>query len=92
MICPIASVTSTNHHHGSVTTAPVTPERQVITTFEIAVAVRVAEAHCRFIASPVVRVAGSSTCVTVPCRAVPEVAETCYEASEGSTANAAAGL
>ena len=92
MIRPITRIpSSTNHHHGCVTT-PVTPEWQVVITLKIAAAVRFTEADGGWITSPKVRVAGLSTRITVPWITIPKIAKTCYKASEGSSAYAAAGV
>ena len=45
MIRPAAAIaSSTNHHHGSITTAPVTPEGQVMSALKIATTMHLTKA------------------------------------------------
>jgi len=93
MIGPITAITSSaNHHYGAVTTTPVTPEGQVVTTLKIAAAGRLAEAHCGGITSPEVRITGSSACVAVPHSTIPKITKTCDKVSESVPTGAATGV
>lgn len=48
MIRPATSIaSSTNHHYGSITIAPVTPEGQVISALKVATTMHLTEAHGR---------------------------------------------
>ena len=87
MVRPVAAIaSSTNHHHGSITIAPVTPEGQVIPASNIAVsAVHLTETVSGTVGAPIVMyMTTSTTCVAVPGGAISEVTEAGNKASESS--------
>ena len=94
MICSVAWITSsTNHHNGTVTRAPVTPEWQATSTLQIAAAVHLTETYCGGVTATIAKdVTASAACVAVPNSTMSEVAVSCYKAPEGSAASAAAGV
>ena len=87
MVRPVATIApSTNHHYGSITTAPVTPEGQVIIASNVVVtAVQLTEALSGSVgATMVIYITTSTTCVAVPGGAMSEVTEAGNKASKGS--------
>ena len=85
MVRPVAATTSsTNHHHGSITMAPVTPEGQVIiATNVVATAVQLTEALSGSVgATKVIYITTLTTCVAVPGGAISEVTEAGNKASK----------
>ena len=81
-----AIASSTNHHHGSITTAPVTPEGQVIIASNVAVsAVHLTKALSGSVgATKVIYRTTLTTCVAVPGGAISEVTEAGNKTSKGS--------
>ena len=89
MIRSLAWITSSsNHHHCPVTTAPVTPEGQVITRLKIAAAWRLAETHRGWITTSKVWITGSSATIAVPNVTISEITKAGYKASEGVSSDA----
>ena len=87
MVRPAAAIaSSTNHHHGSITTAPVTPEGQVIIASNVAVStVQLTEALSVSVGATIgIYRTTSTTCVAVPGGAISEVTEAGNKASKGS--------
>ena len=87
MVRPAAAIaSSTNHHHGSITTSPVTPEGQVIIASNVvASAVQLTEALSGSVgATIVIYITTSTTCVAVPGGAISEVTEAGNKASKRS--------
>ena len=87
MVRPAAAIaSSTNHHNGSITTVPVTPEGQVIIASNVvATAVRLTEALSGSVgATIVIYITSSTTCVVVPDGAISEVTEAGNKASKSS--------
>ena len=83
MIRPAAAIaSSTNHHHGSITT--VTPEGQIIIASNVAVpAVHLTEALSgSVVVTKVIYRTTSTTCVAVPGGAISEVTEAGNKASK----------
>ena len=92
MVRPAAWTTSsTNHHHGSITITPVTPEEQVIPASNVAVtAVHLIEAFSGSEgATKVIYRTTSMTCVAVPGDAISEVPEAGNKASKSSPTSTA---
>ena len=87
MVRPVATIApSTNHHYGSITTAPVTPEGQVVIASNDAVsAVHLTEALSGSVgATKVIYRTTLTTCVAVPGGAISEVTEAGNKASKRS--------
>ena len=85
MVRPAAAIaSSTNHHNGSITIAPVTPEGQVIIASNVVVnAVQLTEALSGSVgATIVIYITTSTTCVAVPGGAISEVTEAGDKASK----------
>jgi len=82
------TTTATNHHHSAITTIPVTPERYVIPTSNIAAAVHLTEGIVVHVAM-VTEGTSSTTAITVPDATIPKVPVASNEASEGVPACAA---
>ena len=80
------TTSSTNHHHGSITTIPATPEGQVIIASNVvATAVQLTEALSGSVgATIVIYITTSTTCVAVPGGALSEVTEAGNKASKRS--------
>ena len=92
MIRPATAIaSSTNHHYGSITIAPVTPEGQVMSVLKVATTMHLTEAHGRWVRTTMRDVTTSSTSVTIPDLAISKVTETGYEVSKGLPAHANTG-
>lgn len=92
MIRSAARITSSTHHnHGSVTMAPIAPERHVMTALKIATTINISKSGCGRVAismSPARNITTSTTAVTVPHPAISEAPVTSYTVSKCSTTKA----
>ena len=68
---------STNHHHWSITTIPVTPEAYLVATLDVATTLSLLKPVCCLVLSTILNRAASQAPVTGPNLAVSEVAITC---------------
>ena len=92
MIRSAARITSSTHHnHGSVTMAPIAPERHVMTALKIAATINMSKSGCGRVTismSPVRNITTSTTAVTVPHHTISEVPVTSYTVSKCYTTKA----
>ena len=68
---------STNHHHRSITTIPVTPEADLVATLDVATTLSLLKPVCCLVLSAILNRAASQAPVTGPNLAVSKVAITC---------------